>query len=116
MKNVPPESGMRPMLMKAGTKVAESAAIRGRTPPRTKAQPGGRSVDRGDHRLLERPHGEHVRVIAPAKAVGDVAGASRTRSGLTDAEAAAGARDDNCPNLRVAPSLSAAATRRASPC
>jgi hypothetical protein len=28
MKNVPPESGTRPMLTKAGMKVAESAAIR----------------------------------------------------------------------------------------
>ncbi len=28
MKNVPPESGIRPMLMKAGMNVAEAAAIR----------------------------------------------------------------------------------------
>ena len=75
MKYVPPESGTRPMLMNAGTKVAGSdgepeVAGAGEREPGA----GGRPVDRRDDRLLEPAEGEDVRVVVARGGAPDVAG------------------------------------------
>src|SRR5438132_14008147 len=62
-KYEPPESGTSPMLMKAGTKLADSAAMR-----TSQAQANDKPAPAAapftcDHGLLERSDRKHVRVV-----------------------------------------------------
>ena len=97
MKYVPPPSGTRPMLMKAGTKVG---AVGG-NPQVARASEresgaGCGSVDGGDHGLLERADREHGGVVVRAQPLGDVVGAfAELGQVLADAEPAPCAREDN---------------------
>ena len=117
MKYVPPESGIRPMLMNAGTKLAESEAIRmSQAHAIESPAPGGRPVDGRDDGLLERADREHVRVVVLAQAAPDVAGRLlELGEVLADAEAAARRRSarPHAPTASPA-SSSAARARRAS--
>ena len=65
--------------------------------------PARGAVDRRDHGLLERADREHVRVVVARSRAGDVArGLAELVQVLPDAEAAAGAGDDDRAHLGVA--------------
>ena len=91
-KYVPPESGMSPMLMNAGMKVARA----GEGQPRA----GGRAVDRGDHRFLELADRADVGVIRRLQPLADVPGRlPELRQVLADTESASGTGDDNSADV-----------------
>ena len=89
--------------MNAGTKLAESAAMRtSHASASDIPAPGGGAVHGGDHRLLERADREHVPVVVVAQVLGDVARAARELlQVLPDAEAAPGAGDHDGADGRV---------------
>ena len=63
---------------------------------------GRRTVDRGDHRLLERADGAHVRVVGLLQRVSDRARQlAELADVLTGAERLAGTRDDDRADGRV---------------
>ena len=100
--------------MNAGTKLAESAAMRtSQASASDMPGAGGRAVHGGDHRLLERADREHVSVVVLAQVLGDVARAARELlQVLADAEAAPGAGDHDGAD---APRPARARARRRSP-